>query len=104
RDALVESRFCLYAQKIISAADSSELRSIECLVRMIDHQGRVVLPAEFMPTAQRHQMLEAIDHWVISKALRELKPHRALLLDARITVSINISGESIQDEVFMEEL
>jgi EAL domain-containing protein (putative c-di-GMP-specific phosphodiesterase class I) len=104
RDALVESRFCVYAQKIMAAADQGELRRIECLVRMIDEQGRLVPPGDFLPSAQHHALLQSIDHWVISKTLKELRAYRNLLQDAQIIVSINISGQSIQDELFVELL
>jgi diguanylate cyclase (GGDEF)-like protein len=104
RSALVESRFCIYGQKIVSAKDHSEVRGIECLIRMISENGRIVPPGEFLPSAQRYQMLQAIDHWVISKALREIRPYRSTLLDSRVTVAINISGQSIQDEVFIEAI
>jgi len=104
RSALVESRFCLYAQRIVSARDHSQVSGIECLIRMVSENGRIVPPGEFLPSAQRYQMLQAIDHWVISKALREIRPFRGTLLDSRINVAINISGQSIQDEVFIEAI
>jgi diguanylate cyclase (GGDEF)-like protein len=104
RSALVESRFVIYGQKIVSAKDHDEVRGIECLIRMVSENGRIVPPGEFLPSAQRYQMLQAIDHWVISKALREIKPYRSTLLDSRIHVAINISGQSIQDEVFIEAI
>jgi diguanylate cyclase (GGDEF)-like protein len=104
RSALVEGRFTVFGQKIVSAADHAELHSIECLVRMVGEDGRIIPPGEFLPSAQRYQMLQAIDHWVISKTLRELKPHRAMLLDARVSIAINISGQSIQDEAFIEAI
>ncbi len=104
RSALIESRFCVYAQKIVSARDPGELRGIECLIRMISENGKLVSPGDFLPSAQRYQMLQAIDHWVISKTLRELKPYRSMLLETHVSVAINISGQSIQDEVFIEAI
>jgi diguanylate cyclase (GGDEF)-like protein len=104
RSALVEGRFCLYGQKIVSAKDGHELRSIECLIRMLGPDGDIIGPNEFLPSAQRYQMLQSIDHWVISNALRQLKPYRSVLLDSHITIAINISGQSIQDEVFVDAI
>ena len=104
RSALVESRFVLYGQRIVSAKSHSEVTGVECLIRMVSENGRIVPPGEFLPSAQRYQMLQAIDHWVISKALMEIKPFRSTLLDSRINIAINISGQSIQDEVFIEAI
>jgi diguanylate cyclase (GGDEF)-like protein len=104
RTALAEGSFCIYAQKIVSSSDLHDVRSMECLVRMIGDDGAIIAPGEFMPSAHRYQMMHAIDHWVISNTLREIKPYRALLFQAKISVAINISGQSIQDEVFVEAI
>lgn len=101
RSALADSRFRMYAQKIVVAGELGRVHGLECLIRMIGADGRIICPDEFMPSAQRYQMLQAVDHWVIARTLRELKPYRATLLDARISVAINISGQSMQDEAFI---
>lgn len=69
---------------------------------MQGEDGRIIGPADFFPTAQRHQLLQVIDLWVISKALRELREFRTTLLDSKVHVAINISGQSIQDEAFVD--
>jgi len=104
RDALAQGRFCIYAQKIVSSMDFDAIHGIECLVRMLGDAGQVITPGEFFPCAQRYQLLQAIDHWVMSNTLREIKPFRTLLSDARLHVGINISGQSIEDEAFVESM
>jgi diguanylate cyclase (GGDEF)-like protein len=104
RAALAGNRFRIYGQKIVSSSDINETRGIECLLRMLDDDGKIVGPSQFMPSAQRYQMLQPIDSWVISTTLSELKDYRSLLRESKITVSINISGQSIQDEVFIESI
>jgi diguanylate cyclase (GGDEF)-like protein len=104
RSALTEGNFCIYAQKIVAAGSLHDVRSMECLVRMVGDDGSIIAPGEFMPSAHRYQMMHAIDHWVISNTLKEIKPYRTLLFQARISVAINISGQSIQDEVFVEAI
>ena len=104
RSALTEGRFCIYAQKIVSSADLTTMRSMECLVRMIGEDGATIAPGEFLPSAQRYQMMHAIDHWVISNTLRQIKPYRTLLFQSKVSVAINISGQSIQDEVFVDAI
>jgi EAL domain-containing protein (putative c-di-GMP-specific phosphodiesterase class I) len=104
RSALTENRFCIYAQKIVSSADLNEIHGVECLVRMLGGPGEIIPPGEFFPSAQRYQMLQAIDHWVISTALREIRPFRMMLNENRVSVAINISGQSLQDEVVVDSI
>jgi diguanylate cyclase (GGDEF)-like protein len=104
RTALAAGSFCLFAQKIVAAMDLQDVRSMECLVRMVGEDGEIIAPGEFMPSAHRYQMMHAIDHWVISNTLRAIKPYRTLLFEAKIKVAINISGQSIQDEVFVDAI
>ncbi len=102
RNALAEGRFHMYGQKIVSANDTSQVRGIECLLRMTGQDGEIVSPDVFLPSAHRYQMMQTIDAWVISNALREIAPYRSVLLEAHISVAINISGQSVQDEAFVE--
>jgi len=104
RRALAEGRFRIYAQKIVSSRDLGEVRSIECLVRMVGEAGEILHPDEFLPCAQSHRMLHAIDDWVISHALKEIKPFRTTLFETKIGLSINISGQSLQDEAFVDSI
>lgn len=104
RSALNDNRFCIYAQKIVSSTNLSEIHSLECLVRMVGESGEIIPPAEFFPGAQRYQMLQAIDHWVISTVLNEIRPFRTMLNESRVTIAINISGQSLQDEVFVDSI
>jgi diguanylate cyclase (GGDEF)-like protein len=104
RQALAENRFCLYGQKIVSTAMSGRLRGIECLVRLRGADGLVLSPCDFLPSAQRCQLLPALDDWVVSRVFEDLKDHRLVLEDLNINVSLNVSGQSIQDEHFVDTL
>jgi EAL domain-containing protein (putative c-di-GMP-specific phosphodiesterase class I) len=41
----------------------------DLLVRMIDEQGNSVLPSEFLPAAERNNMMKNIDRWMIKSAI-----------------------------------
>ena len=66
--ALQENRFRL-VQQPIAALGGDDMQMYDVLVRMINHQGKEILPSEFMPAAERNGMLVAIDRWVIGAAL-----------------------------------
>jgi multidomain signaling protein FimX len=67
--ALMENRFRLVQQPIASL-QGSDTQMFDVLVRMVDPQGKEVLPSEFMPAAERNDLLKNIDRWVIGAALQ----------------------------------
>tara|TARA_R110002049_G_scaffold118032_10_gene271940 strand:- start:548 stop:2656 length:2109 start_codon:yes stop_codon:yes gene_type:complete len=68
RAALMEDRFCL-AQLPIAGLRSDNIEMYDLLVRMIDEQGKSVLPSEFLPAAERNNMMKNIDRWMIKAAV-----------------------------------
>jgi EAL domain-containing protein (putative c-di-GMP-specific phosphodiesterase class I)/GGDEF domain-containing protein len=71
RDALRDDNFLLYHQQIISLQDAAG-EFYEILVRMRGPNGDV-LPSYFMPVAERHGMLPALDRWVLGHAIDTLR-------------------------------
>ncbi|MEM9555551.1 MAG: EAL domain-containing protein [Acidobacteriota bacterium] len=98
RQALAEDRFRLYHQRILSADGEGSLHEI--LVRLVDADGTLHRPGVFIPIAESHDLAVDIDRRVVSRAL-ELLAHGALGDEA---VSLNLSGRSLGDEVFLDEL
>jgi EAL domain-containing protein (putative c-di-GMP-specific phosphodiesterase class I) len=104
--AVDDNRLELYYQPIVSiGANPDQRRHYELLLRMRGEQGQIVLPAEFIPAAERYNLMPAIDRWVVQHALGALAHYR-LDGDPRdaYTVSINLSGNSLNDERFLEFL
>jgi multidomain signaling protein FimX len=66
--ALMENRFRLVQQPIASLQGESP-GMFDVLVRMVDGQGREVLPSEFMAAAGRNDLLRNIDRWVVGASL-----------------------------------
>ncbi len=98
--ALNEERFCLYAQMIEPLKESAG-EHFELLIRMIGEDGEIILPGAFLPSAERYNLICQLDKWVISNAMSLLKSHPEFL--NRIDfISINLSGQSITDERFLE--
>ena len=44
--------------------------SYELLVRLREDDGELVLPGEFIPAAERYNMVSAIDRWVVQRAVQ----------------------------------
>ncbi|MEM7503911.1 MAG: diguanylate cyclase, partial [Pseudomonadota bacterium] len=66
--AMLEDRFRL-AHLPIAGLRSDSFAMFDMLVRMIDEQGKPVLPSEFLPVAERNGIMNIIDRWMIGAAL-----------------------------------
>ena len=99
--ALEQGRFRLYCQPIrpLTPADGDG-QHYEVLLRMLEDDGTVALPNEFMPTAERYNLMSKIDHWVIHNVFRSYASKRGLFAKHNKTVqlAINLSGNSLNEE------
>jgi EAL domain-containing protein (putative c-di-GMP-specific phosphodiesterase class I) len=102
REALRTRQLLLYAQPIRLLADRTTAPGFELLLRMRDESGEIRSPGGFIAAAQRFQLLPAIDRYVVDAAFELLTPHRALLTRLSSSISINVSGQSLTDEAFMD--
>jgi diguanylate cyclase (GGDEF)-like protein len=68
KSALMDDRFRL-AQLPIAGLRSDGIEMYDLLVRMLDEQGNSVLPSEFLPAAERNNMMKNIDRWMIKSAI-----------------------------------
>ncbi|MCG8315784.1 MAG: EAL domain-containing protein [Pseudomonadales bacterium] len=73
----------------------------EILLRMLDEDGSLISPAEFMPAAERYHLMPQIDRWVVKHAFQwvELNLHRSKSVSL---FSINLSGHSIGEDCFLD--
>ena len=95
--ALMENRFRLVQQPIASL-QGEDAGMFDVLVRMIDGQGREVLPSEFMAAAGRNDLLKNIDRWVVGASLSFAAQKKPECLFVRL------SKESVRDGAFAEWL
>lgn len=99
-EALNEDRFVLYCQEILALNMSSNDKHYEILLRMQDKQGNIIPPNEFIPAAERYQLMPAVDRWVIDRTLLDF--HFLQQEDgAMVSCAINLSGQSLCDESFL---
>jgi EAL domain-containing protein (putative c-di-GMP-specific phosphodiesterase class I) len=87
-EALAQDRFCMYAQPIIDVATGDVVQH-ELLIRMLDDDGGLIPPGDFLPAAERHGAIGEIDRWVVTQA--------AALAGRGHAVELNLSAESISD-------
>src|SRR5712672_4306592 len=68
KSALMENRFRLVQQPIASLLGEDK-GMFDVLVRMLDEQGKEVLPSEFIPAAERNDLMKNIDRWVVGASM-----------------------------------
>ncbi len=88
--ALAEKRFRL-AQLPIAGLRSDSSKMFDLLIRMIDEQGNAILPSEFLPAAERNNLMKTIDRWIINESIDFCQEHNA------DKVFIRLSRHSMQD-------
>ena len=99
-----ESRFELFFQPIVPiGATLHEREHFELMLRLRDESGALVTPAEFIPAAERYNVMPSIDRWVVRQALDRLV-HRTGSGVKPFTIAVNLSGTSLNDERFLEYL
>jgi len=105
QETLEQDRFCLFSQSIQPLSPAAA-RGIyfEVLLRMVEEDGRIHLPSDFIRAAERYGLMRSIDRWVIRECIRTLVAQPGAFLDLLATCSINLSAVSIGDESFLEFL
>jgi len=103
--AVDEGRLELFFQPIIGIGkDRDRSRGhYELLLRMRDEDGNLVNPDQFIPAAERYNLMSTLDRWVIREALEKLAD-RSDEDEARYTLAINLSGTSLSEDRFLEDV
>ena len=94
KNAIEHDKFLLACQPILDVT-SNRINSYEVLVRMQDVAEQPILPAGFLPSAERFGLLIDIDRWVVVNSIKELGKLRSRGLD--IKYSINLSAKAVCD-------
>ena len=100
--ALAADDFSLVTERIMPLVDQSNRTTIynEILVRM-RYNGEMLRPGQFMPAAERFGLMPQIDRWVIKHFFSYLQ-RNSDLNNRDVMYSINISGQSLCQESFLE--
>jgi diguanylate cyclase (GGDEF)-like protein/PAS domain S-box-containing protein len=105
QQTLEEDRFRLFAQQIQPLSPNAPPGLyFEVLLRMVEGDGRIHLPSDFLRAAERYGLMRAIDRWVIRRAIRTLRDQPAPFLDLLRLCAINLSPVSLGDEDFQDFL
>ncbi len=102
RGALDGDSFRLDAQPILPLRGSYGRPRFELLLRMVGDDGEIIPPGKFLHAADRYQLMPAIDRWVVRQACELLGRHRSVIGEDSARFAINLSGQSLRDEGFLD--
>lgn len=97
RAALIHNRFRLIHQPIASLTEDTA-GMFDTLLRMVGEDDTVILPGEFVPPAERANLIKNIDRWVIGASLSFCAAQQPTRLFVRL------SRDSVLDETLPEWL
>ncbi len=102
RDALDNDSFRLDAQPILPLRGNYGRPRFELLIRMLGDRGEIIPPGKFLSAAERYQLMPTVDRWVVRRACELLGEHSASVGEDIARFAVNLSGQSLQDESFLE--
>ena len=100
KNALRDDWFYLVFQPQFSTQEK-KLRGFEALLRLRDADGKNLSPAEFIPAAEKNDLILEITAWVLNNALKMFAP---LVKGTDIIISINASSKNMESNLFVHEI
>lgn len=104
--AIDENRFLLYYQPIVPLDPvKGYSKKVEILIRLVNEDGGIARPGDFIPSAERYHLMPQIDRWVLEnsmRAFRTLQDRKNPLAES--IFSINLSGPSLLDDTLIDNI
>ncbi len=93
--AVEGDRLLAYSQPIVDLNSGQQVQE-ELLVRMKGRGEDIVPPIDFLPTAERLDMIQAIDRWMLGRALDLVAKGRS--------VAVNVSARSLTERRLLQDV
>jgi diguanylate cyclase (GGDEF)-like protein len=101
RDQLAVEKLRHFIQPIVGAVGPRAPVAGESLVRMVDDDGKVLPPKDFVGAVERNGLIHLLDRWMFDRSLDWICEN----LDSSIDfLSLNCSAASLEDRGFIEHI
>lgn len=98
-----QDRLVLYYQPIVplsGPAVKEDTEHYEVLLRIVDHDGNLIVPSRFIATAEEFGLISKIDHLVATRSIDMLKYWQSQ--GRQVHLSVNLSGKTFDDPNFLQ--
>jgi diguanylate cyclase (GGDEF)-like protein len=102
QQALDDNEFELLAQPITGLSVDAYDPRFEILLRMADGEGGRIETSALFSAAERYRLMPQIDRWVVSRTIAMLSEKNELVESKNAIFAINLSGQSIGDDDFLQ--
>lgn len=100
RRAMSDENFELFYQPVFDIrGDSPIMEHCEILLRIKDEDGALFSPEEFIPLAEKYNLMSGIDRWVVTQVIDWIENNQNNIHMPRLL--INLSALSYTDELFL---
>jgi len=100
KSALSANRIELYLQPVVNLPQR-KVRFYECLSRIRDSENRIIEPNSYLKIAESEGLIAVIDNFLLFQCVQLVR--RLRKSDHAIAFFCNISGHTLQDDVFFEQ-
>jgi len=100
RSSLEDNRVDLYLQPMVSLPQR-KLRYYEALSRLRDHNGQVIMPAQYMQVAGQAGLMSVVDNLLLFRCVQIVR--RLTQKSREIGIFCNISGDTLTDREFFPQ-
>ncbi len=101
RDALVRDELVLHYQPVVHLP-SGRCTGVEALVRWQHPERGLLMPGEFLPTAEAHDLMTPLARWVMTAATRQIAAWSRIGLE--VVVGINVSADQFSAGTLVEDV
>lgn len=99
RQSLQNEEFYLLYQPIMDL-ETSKIKGVESLIRWNNAELGLLLPSEFIPIAEKSNLMDEIGLWVIETSCKAYVRWREVLQNKAFLLSINISPSQLHNKNF----
>ena len=99
--AIAHDELEFHFQPILNA-ETGQLASVEALLRWRLPNGAFCPPAEFIPTAERSDLILAVDKWVLREVAQQLQAWSTVPTLSALGISVNVSARHLSEPLLAE--